>query len=153
MAIYTSAQAASVNPQIDMTGGGFTVFGSIALTTPLAANDIVQLCAVSNGYKVLEVLFDSDPLDSNAAPTLTGTVGDAGSAGRYVTVTAAQFKTGIITPNNVPASLGFVYAPNASGGNAGNSVIQFKCTNPAATWVNGTMRCAVTLQIDNPSFA
>ena len=153
MAIYTSSQAAVVNPQTDMNGGGFTIFGSIALTMALAANDIVQLCAIPNGYKVLEVLFDSDPLDSNASPTLTGAVGDSTVAGRYVTVTAAQFKTGIITPNNVPASLGFVYPPATSGGNPGNSIIQFKCTNAAATWVNGTMRCAVTVQIDNPSFA
>lgn len=153
MATYTSAQVASGQIPINERGASFLVFGSIALTTALAANDIVQLVTVPNGYKVLNVTLDVDPLDSNASPTLTGTVGDPTTAGKFVTVTAAQLKTGIVQPNNVVGSTGVVYAPASSGGNAGGTIIQFKCTNAPATWVNGTMRLAAELQIDNASFA
>ena len=153
MATYTSAQVASGQIPINERGASFLIFGSIALTTALAANDIVQLVTVPNGYKVLNVTLDVDPLDSNASPTLTGTVGDPITSGKYVTVTAAQLKTGVVQPNNVPGSTGVVYAPATSGGNAGGTLIQFKATANPATWVNGTMRCAVELQVDNASFA
>jgi hypothetical protein len=153
MATYTSAQVSSGQIPINERGASFLVFGSIALTTALANNDIVQLVTVPNGYKVLNVTLDVDPLDSNASPTLTGTVGDPATAGKYITVTAAQLKTGVVQPNNVTGSTGVVYAPASSGGNAGGTLIQFKATANPATWVNGTMRCAVELQVDNASFA
>ena len=153
MATYTSSQVSQGTIPINERGASFLVFGSIALTTALAANDIVQLVQVPNGYKVLNVTIDVDPLDSNASPTLTGTVGDGSSAARYITLTAAQLKSGIVQPNNVTGSTGFVYAPATSGGNAGGSIIQFKATANPATWVNGTMRLAAELQVDLPSFA
>ncbi|HEY1774244.1 MAG TPA: hypothetical protein VGH91_13735 [Gammaproteobacteria bacterium] len=153
MATYTSSQVSSGQIPINERGASFLVFGSIALTTALAANDIVQLVTVPNGYKVLNVTLDVDPLDSNASPTLTGTVGDPTTAGKYITVTAAQLKTGVVQPNNVTGSTGVVYAPASSGGNAGGTLIQFKATANPATWVNGTMRLAAELQIDNASFA
>jgi hypothetical protein len=153
MATYTSAQVASGQIPINERGASFLIFGSIALTTALANNDIVQLVTVPNGYKVLNVTVDVDPLDTNATPTLTGTVGDPTTAGKYVTLTAAQLKTGVVQPNNVVGSTGVVYAPASSGGNAGGTLIQFKATAGPATWTNGTMRCAVELQVDNASFA
>ncbi len=153
MATYISSQVASGQIQINERGASFLIFGSIALTTALAANDIVQLVQVPNGYKVLNVTLDCDPLDSNATPTLTGTVGDPTTAGKYITVTAAQLKAGVVQPNNVTGSTGAVYAPASSGGNAGGTVLQFKATANPATWVNGTMRLAAELQVDLPSFA
>lgn len=153
MATYTSSQAAAVPAQINLTGSSFILFGSIALTTALALNDIVQLVKVPNGFKILNVTIDVDPLDSNATPTLTGTVGDGTTPGKFITLTAAQLKSGVVQPNNVVGSTGVVYAPATSGGNAGETVIQFKATANPATWVNGTMRLAVECQIDNPSFA
>lgn len=36
---------------------------------------------VPNGYRVLNVILDCDPLDVNASPTLTGTAGDGGERG------------------------------------------------------------------------
>jgi|SRR5882724_3160881 len=153
MATYTSTQVSSGQIPINERGASFIVFGSIALTTALANNDIVQLVQVPNGYKILNVTLDSDPLDSNASPTLTGSVGDGTTAGKYITVTAAQLKAGVVQPNNVVGSTGVVYAPANSGGNAGGTLIQFKATANPATWVNGTMRLAVELQVDNASFA
>jgi hypothetical protein len=46
-----------------------------------------------------------------------------------------------------------VYPPASSGGNSGGTLVQFKATANPATWANGTMRCAVELQVDNASFA
>jgi hypothetical protein len=153
MATYTSSQVSSGTIPINERGASFLIFGSIALTTALANGDIVQLVQVPNGYKVLNATLDVDPLDVNASPTLTGTVGDAGNAARYINVTAAQLKTGVVLPNNVTASTGYVNPPNASGGNAGGTIIQFKATANPATWSNGTMRLAVECQIDPSSFA
>ena len=153
MATYISSQVAQGTIPLNERGASFLVFGSVALTTALANNDVVELVQVPNGYKVLNVTIDVDPLDSNASPTLTGTVGDGSSAARYITLTAAQLKSGVVQPNNVAGSTGVVYAPASSGGNAGGTIIQFKATANPATWVNGTMRLAVELQVDLPSFA
>ena len=153
MSTYTSSQVSSGTIPINERGASFLIFGSVALTTALAANDIVQLVTVPNGYKVLNVTLDVDPLDVNATPTLTGTVGDATIPGRYITVAAAQLKTGVVLPNNVTGSTGFVNPPAVSGGNAGGTIIQFKATANPATWQAGTMRLAVELQVDLPSFA
>src|SRR5579872_3333054 len=153
MSTYTSSQVSSGTIPINERGASFLIFGSVALTTALAANDVVQLVTVPNGYKILNVTLDVDPLDVNAAPTLTGTVGDVTTPGKYITVTAAQLKTGVVLPNNVTGSTGAVYAPATSGGNAGGTLIQFKATANPATWQNGTMRLAAEFQIDNPSFA
>jgi hypothetical protein len=46
MATYTSSQVASGQIPINERGASFIVFGSIALTTALANNDIVQLVTV-----------------------------------------------------------------------------------------------------------
>jgi len=154
MATYTSSQVSSGQIPINERGASFIVFGSIALTTALANNDIVQLATVPNGYKILNVTLDVDPLDSNASPTLTGVVGDATTANKFITtIPATSLKTGIVQVNNAVGSTGVVYPPASSGGNAGGTIIQFKATANPATWVNGTMRLAVELQIDNASFA
>ena len=153
MATYTSSQVSSGQIPINERGASFIVFGSIALTTALANNDVVQLVTVPNGYKVLNVTLDVDPLDSNASPTLTGTVGDPTTANKYTSLTAANLKAGGVFVNNQAGSTGVVYPPASSGGNAGGTLIQFKTTANPATWVNGTMRCAVELQVDNASFA
>lgn len=152
MATYTSSQVASGQIPINERGASFIVFGSTALTTALANNDIVQLVTVPNGYRVLNVTLDVDPLDVNASPTLTGTVGDPTTANKYTSLTAANLKAGGVFVNNQAASTGVVYAPASSGGNAGGTLIQFKATASPATWQNGSMRCAVELQVDNASF-
>ena len=92
---------------------------------------------------------------TRAVPNPTRVETDPATAGKYVTAMAAQFHTagGFVQQNNVGGSTGVVYAPASSGGNAGGTIIQFKATANPATWQNGTMRCAVELQVDNASFA
>lgn len=150
MATYTSAQATAGYPiNTPMNNSSVVLFSSLALTTALANNDIVQMIPVPNGFRVMNVTIDIDALDSNASPTLTLSVGDPTTAGKYITVTAAQAKTGIVLSNNVTGATGNVYAIATSGGNPGTTMLQFKATANPATWVNGTVRMAVEIQQDS----
>src|SRR6185503_19864206 len=108
MATYTSAQVLSGTVPINERGACFFVYGSISLTTALAANDVVQLMIVPHGYKVLNVTVDTDDLDSGASPALKFNLGDSGSATRYLSQsTLAQ--AGGVASNNVAGSTGYVY--------------------------------------------
>ncbi len=80
MATYTSTQVSGGTVPINERGASFLVFGSIALTTALAANDVVQLLNVPNGYKILNVTLDSDALDSGVSKALKANLGDASVA-------------------------------------------------------------------------
>ncbi|HEX7965717.1 MAG TPA: hypothetical protein VF651_08375 [Gammaproteobacteria bacterium] len=152
MATYTSAQVLSGTVPINERGASFFVYGSISLTTALAANDVVQLMNVPNGYKVLNVTVDTDDLDSGASPALKFNLGDSGSATRYLSQsTLAQ--AGGVAYNNVAGSTGYVYPIATTGGNSGSSLIQLVCTTAAQTWANGTVRCAAEMQVDHASFA
>ena len=152
MATYTSAQVLSGSVPINERGASFFVYGSISLTTALAANDVVQLINVPNGYKILNVTLDSDKLDSGAWPLIKANLGDASVATRYLSQsTLAQ--AGGVAPNSVAGSTGYVYPIATSGGNSGASLIQLVCTTAAQTWANGMVRCAAELQVDNASFA
>jgi hypothetical protein len=152
MATYTSAQVSSGTVPINERGASFFVYGVISLATALAANDIVQLLNVPNGYKVLNVTLDSDALDSGVSKALKGNLGDASVATRYLNGTTIV-QAGGVAPNAVAASTGYVYPVNTTGGNTGSSLIQLVCTTAATTWANGNVRCAAELQIDNASFA
>jgi hypothetical protein len=81
---------------------------TFTIPTGFATNDVVEMCKVGVGFKVLEV-----QLSSNAAVGATAnlSVGDAGSTARFISSTA--YTGAVITRLNAPATgAGFVYTVN-----------------------------------------
>lgn len=151
VATYTAAAVTTFPAPSKSDGSQFISFGSISLTSTLTANDLVLLCNVPNGYKILSVILDSDALDAGASAALKWNVGDASATSRFIN--QAAIGGGGTQQSNVGASTGYVYAVVTSGGNAGYTTIQAKCMTAASTWAAGYLRCLVELSIDNPSFA
>lgn len=149
MATYKSAQVTSALLRGNWRGSDFTIFGSCAAGSA-AVGDVYQLVQVPNGYTIVDMILDTDQLDSNGTPTLTLEVGDAGAAGRFYTG-ATIARTGGIAIPTIPQTIGYTYAVGSgntgqfSGGNAGSNIIQAQVTAAAATYKAGNVRLSVRL--------
>lgn len=155
MATYKSAQVSSYLVRSNLRAADFTVFGSVAVASA-ALGDVYQLVQIPNGYSIMDMLLDTDQLDSNGAPTLVLEVGDAGNAARFYTGTQIGRTGGIAIPN-VPATIGFSYTIGTnpgqfSGGNAGATIIQAQVTTASATFKAGTVRLSVRCFLDTGAY-
>lgn len=151
VATYTSAAVTTLPAPSKADGSQFYSYGTYAVVSTLTANDLIQLCNVPNGYKILSVTLDSDSLDSGGTAALKWNVGDASSTSRFIN--QAAIGGGGVQSQNVAASTGYVYPLVTTGGNGGYTTIQAKAMTAASTFVTGTIRCLVELAIDNASFA
>lgn len=146
---YKSAQVASALLRGNWRGSDFTIFGSCAAGSA-GLGDVYQLVQIPNGYTIVDMILDTDQLDSNGAPTIVLEVGDSGVAGRFYTG-ATIAKTGGIAIPTIPQTIGYTYAVGSgntgqfSGGNAGSNVIQAQVTTAAATYKAGNVRLSVRL--------
>ncbi|MEJ0071190.1 MAG: hypothetical protein WDO24_23355 [Pseudomonadota bacterium] len=120
MATYNATKMlAGTQPKMLPTAGGVNVLSTIALTSALLLNDVinfVQLAAdaadpAGSGPDDHRMTLDSDKLDSGGSPAIKLNVGDSGSASRYFTRARSAQTGGYAIPNN-PAVLG--YQPFAS---------------------------------------
>lgn len=154
---YSSAQAASgAAVQTPMTGVSATIFGSFTWAAAFVINDTVDLIQVPNGYRIVDLIFDTDQIDS--ATSLTLDLGDTGSSTRYLsanatigrsangnTANAASFGGGMLT-----GTLGQTYSIATTGGNPGTTKITLKIhAAPGTGTTSGTMRLAAQIQQDS----
>lgn len=77
MALFTSAKYAQKQPAISRTQKGALVVeeATVSLPNTLAANDVVVLCPIAAGHKIVDAMLFADDLDANGTPTLTVSVG------------------------------------------------------------------------------
>lgn len=122
--------------------GGAVVTGD-TYTTPAGAFPV-------NGFRIVDTDFISVPLDTNATPTATISVGDSGSATRFINAaqagnaTATQIRRSInqaqgLTNGVVSSGTGYLYS-------TGNSA-QLICTvggTVATAQTTGVIRLRVT---------
>lgn len=149
MATYKSAQVSSYLLRGNWRGSDFTIFGSCAAGSA-ALGDVYQLVQIPNGYTIVDMILDTDQLDSNGTPTLSLEVGDAVNAGRFYTGSTIARTGGIAIPT-IPQTIGYTYAVGSGntgqfyGGNAGSNIIQAQVTAAAATYKAGNVRLSVRL--------
>lgn len=76
-AIYQSKEALDARPAIsaERAGAVSVVRGLIPVTAALAANDVGEAVRLPAGHVPVDVILDSDDLDTNGTPTLTLDVG------------------------------------------------------------------------------
>ncbi|WP_298800115.1 hypothetical protein [uncultured Devosia sp.] len=151
MTVYNASKmAAGIQPRVSPTGL-IGVLSSLALAAALVANDTINMLQLEaapsnpngNGPTIMNMLFDSDQLDSNGAPTITFDLGDATTAARYMSQVTNAKAGGIVSPN-VAGAIG--YQPFAAAFDAYPTDSQqlytlvLKCHTAAATWQNGSVR-------------
>lgn len=136
-------QATGIQPKF-IERGEIKVCSSFALSAALVLNDVVQMVTLPVGATVTSVLLSTDTaLDTNASSTIAYSVGDGGSATRYISAKAQG--------NNIPLA---PYAMDQAAGHqfvitSSTNVIQVKVsTGPATGATTGTMRLTVGYSMD-----
>lgn len=118
--------------------GGTTkvAYGFVDFSGTITTADAANVCQLPVGAIVLDATIEADDLDTNASPTITLNVGDAGSANRYFAAsTVAQ--TGVAA--QATAATGIFY--QVTGNN--DTMVRVAVAANAATSAAGTVRIAV----------
>lgn len=139
---YYSAQVTRNDPARYNVAGNFEVYGSFALSAALVINDVIQMCKVPSGARILDIEVYCDDLDTNVAPQLLLEIGDGGNTDRFVEACTlgqdASFVRGIQTKD------GFCYQYTD------DDTIDIKVnTAPATGAVTGDIKMRVTCCVDN----
>lgn len=119
-------------------GGNVKVsYGQVALTGTITTADAANVCNLPVGAIILGVTIEADDCDTNASPTITLNVGDAGSATRYFSgSTVAQAgTTGVAT-----AATSLFYQVTGTS----DTTVRLAVAANAATSADGNVRVAVT---------
>lgn len=139
MATYLSNKAQpGVQPKFNPTGV-IAVCASYAFATAPSLNDLVQLMQIPAGATMVDVILDSDDLDSNGTPTVTFDVGDTTTAGRFIAASTAPQAGGVVHAT-VAASTDYPYAAN--------TWLYLKVHAAAATFQAGTVRVTALYTMD-----
>lgn len=153
MAVIQSKYAKGVegSPFPGMAGGVVAKRYTHAFTANPIANDIIELAPLPAGTRVVDMIFDSDDLDSNATPLISFDVGlmsgEWGDEDQARTVGAQFFAAlttsragGVARPSIQPA---FRTAPSAIDRSIG-----VKINAAAATFQAGTIGLTVLIATD-----
>ncbi len=139
---YYSNEITAGNPARFVEKGNFCVYAKFSLSAALVINDVIQMCKVQTGERVLNIDTYSDDLDTNVAPAITLDIGDDGDPDRFAeAVTVAQaggFLRGIQT------KAGFCYVYTAD-----NTIDILVHAAPATGAATGDIIMVVTLAVDN----
>lgn len=111
-------------------------YGEVAFTGTITTADAATVCNLPVGAIVLRVTIEADDLDTNAAPTLTLNVGDAGSANRYFAATNVA-QTGVAAV--ATAATGTFYTVTGTS----DTAVSVAVAANAATSAAGAVRVAV----------
>lgn len=109
---------------------------TIAITAgqAAAAGTLLGSCYLPKGAEIVGILLDSDALDTNGSPTLTLSIGDAGSDGRLLAASTVGRAGGVvITP--VKGAIGYQYTAE--------TLVQVKVKAAAATGQAGTIKYGI----------
>jgi hypothetical protein len=136
MPATNSAQSRLSAPGHGFGGTHKVSYGFVDFTGTITTADAANVCQLPVGAIVLGVLAESDDLDTNASPTITLNVGDAGSATRYLSAsTIAQTGTTAVST----LATGLFYQVTGTS----DTMVRIAVAANAATSAAGTVRIAV----------
>lgn len=139
MTTYLSNKAQpGVQPKFN-ANGVTAVCASYAFATAPSLNDLVQMMTIPAGATILDVILDSDDLDSNASPTIKFDVGDGTTAARFIAASTVP-QAGGVAHASVAASTDYTYSANTP--------LYVKVNTAAATFQAGTVRLTALYTMD-----
>ena len=92
------------------------------------------------GHRILDVILSATDMDSNGTPTVAYTVGDGGSANRFITTSTIGQTGGVARLNN---QVGHAYEYTA------DDTIDVTVGTASATFVAGTLTLTVLYTTDS----
>jgi len=144
---FKSIQVTKGDTPRKVTPGVYSVYGEYELSAALVVNDVIQMVAVPQGARVLNIFLNADDLDTGG-PAIVLDVGDGGSTARFIDgALVAQAGTG----NNVDmmngtygigAGFGYQYTVN-------DTIDVLVETAPTTGTTTGTIKLIALLSVDN----
>lgn len=130
-ALITSGQKAA--PRVG--GQAVTVYQELSITQA-SAGDTFRMVPIPSGARVLDWSLGSDDIDSNGTPTVTLSLGDNGSAARYVSASTIGQTGAAPVDAKVKTGYGNLYTAD--------DFIVITVGAAAATFAAGKVSCHVT---------
>ena len=134
--LYNSGQKAARRAG----GQPVTIYAEVALAAA-GLNDTVNMFKIPSGARVVDWSIGSDDIDSNGTPTVTLSLGDSGSATRYVSASTIGQTGAAPIDAKVKTGYGFLYSADDT------CIITVSAA--AATFAAGSVRCHLTYTFDN----
>lgn len=139
MTTYLSNKAQpGVAPKF-LPAGAIAVCASYAFASAPSLNDLVQMMKIPAGATVVDMILDSDDLDSNGTPTMKFDVGDTTTAARFIAASTIP-QTGGVVHTGVAAGTAYQYSAD--------TWIYVKVNTAAATFAAGTVRLTAVYTMD-----
>lgn len=139
---YYSNEITLGNPARNVEKGDFDVYGKFTLSAALAINDVIQMCKVQAGARVLNMEIYCDDLDTNGTPTITFDVGDDGDVNRFGEALTLPQAGGFL--RGIQTKAGFCYQYTDD-----NTIDIKVLAGPATGTASGDIIMRVTLCMDN----
>lgn len=143
MAIFRSdkCETDDLQPAVTSSQAGVVLeaIGTAVVTDDLAKDDVIYLCKLPAGHQPVDFQLEATDLDTNAAPTITLSVGVLDAAG-----TGLVTNTHFLTDSDVAQAGGIVRADVLDGLGllpaTADRIIAIQITTVAATKAAGTIR-------------
>lgn len=144
MVAYATQQAFGRGP-VRSQGWSSQEVTAYAEITPVTVTtgDTYDMIRVPSGAIITGVTLSADRLDTNGAPTVALSVGDAASANRYIASSTIGQTAGGGFTNTVAAGTGAMFFKTAAEGN-----VRVTATVGSATFASGKIRLKLTYLID-----
>lgn len=139
MSTYLSTKAQTGVPAKQLAAGVIAVCASYAVASAPSANDLIKMMEIPAGATIVDVILDSDTLDSNASKTVTLDVGDTTQAQRFLAASTVAQAGGAVHAD-VAASTAYQYTAD--------TWLYVKFHAAAATFAAGTVRLTVLYTMD-----
>jgi hypothetical protein len=127
-----------VSPKF-LPSGVIAVCASYTFGSAPSLNDLVQMMKIPAGATVIDMILDSDDLDSNGTPTMKFDVGDATTAARFIAASTVPQAGGVVH-TGVAAGTAYQYSAD--------TWINVKVNTAAATFQTGTVRLTALYTMD-----
>jgi len=144
---YQSYQVAKGNTPRAVSPGVYSIYGEFALSAALVVNDVIQMVSVPNGARVLNIMLNSDDLDT-AGPAIVLDVGDGNDTNRFIdgalvaqAATANNVDMMDLTYGNT-AGFGYKYTQN-------DTIDVLVETGPTTGATTGTIKLIALLAMDD----
>lgn len=132
MATFTATAAASTSPARQNVNETWS-YGEYEISAALVLNDVIEMVNVPKGARILELILETDDLDTNGAPAIVLDVGDGSSTARFIDGSTIGQAGGL---DRLGSNLGYRYT-------AADTIDVLVQVAPATGATSGTIKLAV----------
>ena len=142
MTTYKSDQVAINSVPRFVSQGSFAVYSKFSLSAALTSGDVIRMCRVAKGTRIIDFTLYCDQLDTAGSPAITLDIGDTNSAARYSDDNIVGQTGGFVRGIQTKAGFGYQYTDY-------DYITLTVGTSPTTGATTGDIKMVVTFDGDN----